>query len=363
MSREIWADGAGRAQIREAPARTVRPGHLRVRVVHSAVSWGTEAHMLGRGFRGRLGYQAAGRVMGVAGSDGTLVRGLTPVDDPQRAAHGALLPPDRAPSGFGIGQAVAVYGAPFVGHADELWVPPLLAAPLGEGTSLAEAAYLGLGAIALEGIRLSGLSLGEVALVAGLGMVGQWTVRLLEAAGVGSVAVDPLPVRRSLAIQGGAAVAISDPDPDTLSDHARALGRPDGRFDSILLAMGTDDGGTIDRYIGLCSPGGTVVIVGDIPVTATRELLFQSEVRLVVSHAAGPGRGDPRYEAEGQDYPVSHIRWTEGRNLRAASDLLSRGRVDLTGLIGPAVTPEALAAAYAAGSPPEAVGTVVAWPA
>lgn len=359
MTREIWADGQGHAEVREGPNRARRPGFLQVRVACSAVSWGTETHMLGHGFRGRLGYQAAGHVVGIVGPDGTLLRTPEPL---QESSLG-----DPAPSGahgserFRAGQAVAVYGAPFVGHAAELWVPPLLATPLGRDVSLADAAYLGLGAIALQGIRLSGLGLGEVALVAGLGMVGQWVVRLLEAAGIRSVAVDPVPLRQTLALRAGAAFTLAEPDPAALSDHARAVGRPDGCFDSVLLAMGTNDHGTLDRYIPLCAPGGSVVIVGDVPVVATRELLFQSEVRLVVSHAAGPGRGDPRYEADSEDYPVTSVRWTEGRNLRACAGLLSRHRVDLTGLVGAPVTPEGLIAAYSAGSAPEAIGTTVVW--
>lgn len=371
MSRELWADGQGRAALRDGPARPPRPGHVLVQVAFSAVSWGTEVHMLRAGFRGRLGYQASGYVIGTAGPDGTLVRAPAALEDgatsPPLAKDGDLRSrsvsdgPD-ALSGLPSGQAVTVYGAPYVGHGERLWVPPHLLAPIADPALLPAAAYCGLGAIALHGLRLAGPGLGETALVAGLGMVGQWTVRLLRAAGVRTVALDPSDLRQTLAVAGGADFAFADPKDPSLQACARALGRPDGRFDAVLLCMGTDDPETLDRYIPLCAPGSTLVTVGDVPIAATREPLFQSEVRIVVSHAAGPGRNDHSYEAEGVDYPLAYVRWTEGRNLRAVADLLSNGQVDLQGLIGDVLTPSALIEAYAAGHPPDAAGTVVTWP-
>ena len=371
MSLEIWAQGDGHAALLDRPLRPQRPGQVRVRIAYSAVSWGTERVMLRNGFRGRLGYQASGFVVGIAGPGGALIRSPAPAGvepslpvGPDPNTQTSPAPTDRAQPGarvFAGGQPVVVYGAPYVGHAEELWVSPHLVAPLGEGVPLSSGAYAGLGAIALHAIRLTGLTLGCTALVAGLGMVGQWVVRLLALAGVRTVALDPLALRQAQAIRGGAEHALADPDDPSLPQWARALGRPDGRFDAVLLCMGTEDPNLLDRYIPLAAPGSALVVAGDVPISAGREALFQSEVRIVVSHAAGPGRGDPRYEADGEDYPLAHARWTEGRNLRAVADLLTAGRVDLGNLIGEPLSPQALVETYAAGPGPETIGSVVDW--
>ena len=42
-----------------------------------------------------------------------------------------------------------------------------------------------------------------------------------------------------------------------------------------------------------------------------------------------PGRYDPAYEENGQDYPIGYVRWTEGRNLQAFVDLLASRRLDV----------------------------------
>ena len=36
-----------------------------------------------------------------------------------------------------------------------------------------------------------------------------------------------------------------------------------------------------------------------------------------VSCSYGPGRYDPAYEAQGHDYPVGFVRWTEQHNFEA----------------------------------------------
>ena len=64
-----------------------------------------------------------------------------------------------------------------------------------EGVPAEDAAYGTVAAIALHGVRLAGLGLGDVAAVVGLGLVGQLAVELLVASGCVVVGVDPDPTR------------------------------------------------------------------------------------------------------------------------------------------------------------------------
>src|SRR5699024_4116175 len=52
-----------------------------------------------------------------------------------------------------------------------------------------------------------------------------------------------------------------------------------------------------------------------------------------VSCSYGPGRYDPLYEEQGQDYPVGFVRWTEQRNFEAVLDMMASGQVDVKPLI------------------------------
>ncbi len=52
-----------------------------------------------------------------------------------------------------------------------------------------------------------------------------------------------------------------------------------------------------------------------------------------VSCSYGPGRYDPLYEEQGQDYPIGFVRWTEQRNFEAVLDMLADGRLDVGPLV------------------------------
>ncbi len=52
-----------------------------------------------------------------------------------------------------------------------------------------------------------------------------------------------------------------------------------------------------------------------------------------MSCSYGPGRYDPAYEEQGQDYPLGFVRWTEQRNFEAVLDLLAAGRLEVGTLV------------------------------
>ena len=82
-------------------------------------------------------------------------------------------------------------------------MPKNLCAKVPEGVGFDQAAFTVLGAIAMQGVRLSKVTLGETVLVIGLGLVGQMTVALLKAAGATVIGTDLDPAKCELAKQMG----------------------------------------------------------------------------------------------------------------------------------------------------------------
>src|SRR5947199_9052313 len=91
-------------------------------------------------------------------------------------------------------------------HADMLVLPTPLSPRFAAWVAAQHAAFGTVGSIAMQGVRRGEPQLGDVALVIGLGLIGQLVVQLLTASGVRVVGVDPDPSRCELAERLGALV-------------------------------------------------------------------------------------------------------------------------------------------------------------
>ena len=78
---------------------------------------------------------------------------------------------------------------------------------------------------------------------------------------------------------------------------------------------------------------GRIVVVGDVGVELQRTPFYMKEIDLRFARSYGPGRYDRTYEEYSIDYPVGHVRWTEGRNIEAYLDMLSSGHLKVDDLI------------------------------
>ncbi|NIM95616.1 MAG: Gfo/Idh/MocA family oxidoreductase, partial [Anaerolineales bacterium] len=76
-----------------------------------------------------------------------------------------------------------------------------------------------------------------------------------------------------------------------------------------------------------------VVVIGNVGMDIPRNVYYGKELDILVSRSYGPGRYDPFYEEQGQDYPIGYVRWTEGRNLSAVIDLLASGQLNVDSMI------------------------------
>ncbi len=226
------------------------------------------------------------------------------------------------------GELVACAGAGLASHAEVVAIPRNLTARVPEGVASEDAAYATICSIALHGVRLSEVVLGDVAAVVGLGLVGQITLQLLAAAGCVPVGFDPAPTRAQMARDSGFA-AFDDAD-EMEAEVARLTERRGA--DAVLVTAASNGPAPLATATAVARERAVVAIVGDIKIESPRAPLFAKELKLVVSRSYGPGRYDPTYESQGIDYPAGYVRWTEGRNLAEVLRLMAEGSLRPSGL-------------------------------
>lgn len=223
-----------------------------------------------------------------------------------------------------VGDRVACAGQNYASHAEVVYVPRNLCARIPEGVEFESAAYVTLGAIALQGVRQADPRLGEVVAVIGLGLLGQLTVQMLKASGCRVVAADIAADKLELARRCGADDAVS---PGDLPAAAQAATGGQG-VDAVIITASTRDSAPIEVAGEICRRKGRVVVVGAVGMNVPREPYYRKELDLRLSMSYGPGRYDAEYEEKGHDYPYGYVRWTEQRNMEAFLWLVREGRVN-----------------------------------
>ena len=220
---------------------------------------------------------------------------------------------------------MACAGAGYANHAELNYIPRLLAVPVPEGVSTEAAAYATVGTIALQGVRLADLRVGESAVVLGLGLIGQLTVQILKASGCRVAALDISPQRMKLAADNGADMALvleGERTEKQVADFTRGRGA-----DAILITAATSSNEPVEQAARLARDRAKVIMVGVTGMDIPRTPYFKKELSFIVSRSYGPGRYDMDYEEHGHDYPVGHVRWTENRNIEAFLDMVASGAV------------------------------------
>lgn len=227
---------------------------------------------------------------------------------------------------FSVGDRVVTNGS----HAEYVRVPVTLAAKVPDDVSFESAAFTPLAAIGLQGIRLATPTLGETVVVFGLGLIGLLTVQLLRANGCRVIGIDRDPARLALAERFGAMAidgSASDPVPAVL---ARTNG---SGADAVLLTLASKSDEPVRQAATMSRKRGRLVLVGVTGLQLRRDDFYQKELSFQVSCSYGPGRYDPVYEGQAQDYPLPYVRWTEQRNFEAVLALMATGAVDPAPLI------------------------------
>ena len=115
-----------------------------------------------------------------------------------------------------------------------------------------------------------------------------------------------------------------------------------------LVTAATKSADPLELAAKLLRDRGRISVVGDVGMGVSRANMYRKEISLSMSRSYGPGRYDPRYEEDGQDYPIGFVRWTEKRNMEAFLDLLSLRSLEVEALLAHRFPVEEGGKAYAA---------------
>ncbi|OWA13352.1 oxidoreductase [Streptomyces sp. CS113] len=333
---------SGELALLDVPVPGCKPGGVLVRTAYSLISTGTELMKVSEAGMSMLGKarsrpdQVAKVVQSVAtnGVPATYRKVMGKLDSYTPLGYSLCGVVEQVGDGIDdvkAGDLVACAGNEHALHAELNWVPKNLYTPVPDGLAPRHAAFGTVGSIALQGVRQGESRLGEVALVVGLGLIGQLVAQLLTASGVRVVGADPDPARCELAERLGAA-ACGDPASPAVENAVAELTDGHG-VDQVYLAAGGGSNQPVELAARLCRDRGRVVDIGKCRLDLPWNAYYEKELDVRFSRSYGPGRYDPEYEIEGRDYPIGYVRWTERRNLACFLDLAARGRVDVEPLI------------------------------
>ncbi|MFN0277064.1 MAG: bi-domain-containing oxidoreductase [Pyrinomonadaceae bacterium] len=331
---------SGVVSVYDVPSPGLQRGRLLVRTAASLISAGTEKNTVDMGKKSLVGKarqrpDLVKQVIDKARTEG-LMQTYTAVKaklDGTTAlgysAAGIVAGVGEGVSGFKVGDRVACAGAGFASHAEMISVPQNLCVRLPDAINLDEGAFGTLGAIALQGVRLSQPTLGEAFVVIGLGLLGQITVQLLKANGCRVFGVDIDEAKLILARELGAEMCSTPTDARRLvKEWSRGRGA-----DAVLITAATMSNDPIELAGDISRSKGRVIVVGLVGMNVPRNVYYLKELDLQISMSYGPGRYDPEYEERGHDYPFPYVRWTEGRNLEAFFDLIANKSITVERLI------------------------------
>jgi predicted dehydrogenase/threonine dehydrogenase-like Zn-dependent dehydrogenase len=355
MKQILQSARTGEIEIAEVPAPRVLPGCVLVRIVASLVSAGTERASSEFASKSLL-QKAKSRpdlvreVVNKVRRDGVLsafsaVRSR--LDQPLALGYssaGTVVEVGEGISDLRVGDRVACAGANFAVHAEFACMPRMLVARIPSAdVDFDSAAFTTLGAVAIHGVRTAEAKLGDVVAVIGLGLLGQLTLQVLNAAGCRVVGMDLIQERAELAAKIGAlAVTTSEAEfRDLCLKHSAGHGA-----DSVLITAETASSGPVNLASEVARDRGIVVAVGAVGMELQRKLYYAKELDFRVSRSYGPGRYDIAFEQKGRDYPIGYVRWSETRNMEAFLQLHADGKLNLRPLITHSLEIENATAAY-----------------
>lgn len=330
---------SGKTEVIEVPTPGVRAGTILVRTAVSLVSAGTERNLVEFAEKSLVG-KARSRpdlmkqVIEKARREGiltTLESAMNRLDQPLALGYsstGTVIAVGRDVKDLKPGDRVVCAGGGHAVHAEFALVPTNLAAKLPETVDFDSGAFATLGAIALNGIRLSNPQLGDKAAIIGLGLMGLTTAQLVQAAGCEVTGFDINPTRVKFANKQGVQSYLNEDAATKFTSMTRGRG-----FDHVLICADSPNNETVELAGLIARDRGSVISIGVVGLDLPRKLYYEKELNFRVSRSSGPGRYDQAYEENGQDYPIGYVRWTEGRNLEAFVDLLAKKKIDVSRLI------------------------------
>ena len=201
-----------------------------------------------------------------------------------------------------------------------------------------------------------GLTLGRSAAVLGLGVIGQFALRCLQAAGAYPVVgIDGVPMRREAAEAAGADHVIDSGAGPLREQLAKALGHSSG-VEVVADATGIPD--AVPTAMSLACDGGQVVVVGS-PRGKAKDVNFYDDLHRRYIEVSG-AHGNMLFEP-------AHTRLAGAWDINKAQHWLlaslASGRLSLAKLVTHRIQPTELGSAYEGllKKKDEYLGTLVTW--
>ena len=211
MKQLLQSARTGRVEVAEVPVPAVPPGCVLVRIAASLVSAGTErasSEFASKGLlqKARSRPDLVREVVSKVRRDGlfsAVAAVRSRLDQPIALGYssaGTIVQIGEGINDLQVGDRVACAGANFAVHAELACVPRMLVARISSAdVDFDSAAFTTLGAVAIHGVRTAEAKLGDVVAVIGLGLLGQITLQILNAAGCRVIGIDPIQDRVDLA--------------------------------------------------------------------------------------------------------------------------------------------------------------------
>jgi predicted dehydrogenase len=339
--------------VRDVPPPPCSPGSLLVHNEFSVISSGTERSRVALSQKSLVGKARdrpdlvrtvvdRARREGIQATRQVVQRQLAQEAPVGYSSAGRVIEIGSEVAGFRPGDRVACAGGGHANHAETVSVPANLCAKVPAGVPTRAAALTTIASIALHGIRLADVRLGDRVAVIGCGLVGQLACRLLHAAGAAVFALDVDPMRVEQARERGHQGFLVGP-----SAAEQVIVATGGvGVDQALVTAAAPSNEPLLLAGEIARDRAAIVVVGDVPTDLPRPILYGKELTLRVSRSYGPGRYDRDYEERGLDYPIGYVRWTERRNMECVLDLEARGLLQLETLIENIVPVDDAASAY-----------------
>ena len=322
------------AELVERPMPEPKSGEVRVRLVRSCVSSGTErANLTG----------VPDNAVGVFTDPDK-----TTVTFPRQGGYSSCGVVDAVGEGvtdLKVGDRVSMS---WTVHAQYVCVPAARAYPITEDVSFEDAAFAHISTFPMAAIRKCRLEIGEPALVMGQGVLGQIAVMLLKAGGAAPVvAADPDVGKRETALRLGADFAF-DPFAPDFAARVREVCRGgrkalEGNVDddgAKVIVEVTGNGGALNTALDAAAPFARLALLG-----CTRDSNFTVNYYRKV-HARGVTMVGAHTAAR-PSYESAAGWWTTRDDACTFLRLLSLGRVSLKGFVAEVHRPRDCAAVYA----------------
>jgi len=274
----------GLTEIIDVPLPGYAAGEIRIRSRCSLISAGTERMLVNFGKanlidKARQQPDKVRQVLQKAKTDGvqaTLKAVQSKLNEPIAMGYsqvGVIDALGTKVSEFSCGDRVVSNGS----HAEIVVVPKNLVARIPDNVTDEAASFTVVSAIALQGVRLAEVSLGERVAVIGLGLIGLLTVQLLRAQGCQVIGLDYDAEKLALAREFGAKTVNLSSDSDAV-DEAMIFSQNHG-VDAVLITAATDSAEPIKAAAQMSRQRGRVILVGVADLALSRDDFYKKRAQ------------------------------------------------------------------------------------